>query len=98
MKASRKQEKDVAAKVGGSTIAGSGSGWAVKNDVRNMLWSFECKTTTKASYTLTAKALADAEKNALLDYRQMSFVIDMQGRRWYVVSEETFLSLLDAEE
>lgn len=92
-KASNRQEKQVAADVGGFTVAGSGNGWAVKNDVRNDKWSIECKTTTKQQFTLTHKALTTAEIHALLDNREMAFVIEMVGRQWAVVSYENFLTL-----
>ncbi|MGW1180110.1 hypothetical protein [Streptomyces drozdowiczii] len=98
IKASRTQEKKLAKEIGGTTIAGSGSGWAVKNDVRNNAWSIECKTTTAARYSLTHRDLINAEKNALLDLRDMAFAIEMQGRTWVVLSKETFLRLIEREE
>lgn len=97
IKASRSQEKRLAQKLGGTTVAGSGSGWAVKNDVRTDVWSVECKTTTKASYTLTHASLLNAEKNAILDMREMAFAIEMKGRNWIVVSEDNFLRLTAKE-
>ncbi|MFI9271840.1 hypothetical protein ACIGXM_14135 [Kitasatospora sp. NPDC052896] len=94
IRASRRQEKKLAHDIGGHTTAGSGNGWAVKNDVRNPEWSIECKTTTKQSYTLTHAALTAAEKNALLDFRRMAFAIEMRGRTWVVLPYETFVSLI----
>lgn len=41
IKSSRTQEKKLAKDIGGTTVAGSGNGWAVKNDVRNQQWSIE---------------------------------------------------------
>lgn len=98
IRASRAQEKSLAKSIGGRTTPGSGNGWAVKNDVRNARWSIECKTTTRASFTLTAKALALAERNALLDGRDMAFAVEIQGRSWVVVPLPTFLSLTQEEE
>jgi hypothetical protein len=97
IKASRTQEKRLARKVGGITTAGSGAGWAVKNDVRNNKWSIECKTTASSRYTLTHADLANAERNALLDMRQMAFVVEIHGRNWVVISEENFLRFLELE-
>ncbi|WP_329147320.1 hypothetical protein OIU91_16960 [Streptomyces sp. NBC_01456] len=98
IKASRNQEKRLAKELGGTTTAGSGNGWAVKNDVRNKTWSIECKTTSAARFSLTHRDLVNAETNALLDLRDMAFVIDMQDRTWVVLSKETFLRLIDREE
>lgn len=97
IRASRKQEKRLASKVGGTTTAGSGNGWAVKNDVRNTRWSIECKTTASSRFAVTHAALVSAEKNALLDMRQMAFVVEMHGRNWVVISEENFLRFLELE-
>jgi hypothetical protein len=97
IKASRKQEKNLAKAIGGTTVAGSGNGWAVKNDVRNQKWSIECKTTSSSRFTVSHQALMLAEKNALLDMREMAFAVQMQGRTWIVISEETFLRFLELE-
>ncbi|MEV7902200.1 hypothetical protein [Streptomyces anulatus] len=98
IKSSRDQEKRLAQKLGGATTAGSGNGWAVKNDVRNATWSVECKTTAAARFSLTHRDLINAEKNAILDLRDMAFAIEMCGRRWVVVSEDIFLRLIAHEE
>lgn len=98
IKSSREQEKRLAQKMGGATTAGSGNGWAVKNDVRNKAWSVECKTTGNSRFSLTHADLINAEKHAILDFREMAFAIEMCGRRWVVVSEETFLRLIEDEE
>ncbi|MFV0135462.1 hypothetical protein ACLGIH_19960 [Streptomyces sp. HMX87] len=97
IKASRTQEKRLAQRIGGTTVAGSGAGWAVKNDVRNDRWSIECKTTASSRFSVTHAALVNAEKNALLDMRQMAFVFEMHGRNWVVISEENFLRFLELE-
>ncbi|MEU1552113.1 hypothetical protein ABZ517_05250 [Streptomyces scabiei] len=97
IKASRDQEKRLARKVGGVTTAGSGNGWAVKNDVRNQTWSIECKTTGASRFALTNRDLLNAEKNAILDMRHMAFAIHMCGRNWVVISEEHFLRFLELE-
>ena len=97
IKASRTQEKRLAAQIGGTTTAGSGNGWAVKNDVRNNKWSIECKTTQAARFALTNRDLLNAERNALLDMREMAFAIEMCGRNWVVISQENFLRFLELE-
>jgi hypothetical protein len=87
------QERRVAKDIGGYPVAASGAGWAVKNDVRNAKWSIECKTTSKQQFTLTHRALTTAETHALLDNREMAFVIEMVGRQWVVLSYENYLQL-----
>ncbi|MFE2539083.1 hypothetical protein [Actinacidiphila glaucinigra] len=98
IKASRDQEKKLAKKIGGTTTAGSGNGWAVKNDVRNTRWSIECKTTGASRFTLTHAALVAAEKNAILDMREMALAVEMCGRTWVVIPESTFLRFIEQEE
>jgi hypothetical protein len=97
IKASRDQEKRLARKVGGATTAGSGNGWAVKNDVRTTKWSIECKTTQASRFALTNRDLLRAERNALLDMREMAFCVELCGRNWVVISEENFLRFLELE-
>lgn len=97
IRASRKQEARVARDQAGRVTPGSGNGWAVKNDVKSAEWSFECKTTTKNSYRLTAGALAMAERNALLDGREMAFVTEINGRMWVTLSYENFTALTQEE-
>ncbi|MFE5853235.1 hypothetical protein ACFQ61_08435 [Streptomyces sp. NPDC056500] len=98
IKASRKQEKKLAKEIGGTTTPGSGNGWAVKNDVRNSVWSIECKTTNAARFTLAHRDLVQAEQHALLDLREMAFAIEMQGRTWVVISKESFLRWTERED
>lgn len=92
-KDSLNQERRVARDIGGRTVAASGAGWAVKNDVRNGAWSVECKTTSAKQFTISHKALTLAETNALLDNREMAFVVEMAGRQWALISYENFLTL-----
>ncbi len=85
------QERRVARDIGGRTTPASGAGAFVKNDVRNSKWSVECKTTSARSFTITHSALATAETNAILDNRDVAFVVEMAGRQWAVISYEKFL-------
>lgn len=93
---SRKQEARLASHFGGRRTPGSGNQWDRKNDVRTETRSFELKTTSKKQYTLKAEELETGERNALLDGRDFVFGIEMNGRTWYVLSEEDF-ELLVAE-
>lgn len=92
-KASRKQEEDVAADNGGYPTPGSGNTWRRRNDVISPEFSFECKTTTRASYSLKRRELDIAEQNALMDGRDMVFVTDISGRRYYTVCDYTWQTL-----
>ncbi|MFF1701297.1 hypothetical protein [Streptomyces sp. NPDC058252] len=94
LKKSQKQEKRGAELLGGTVNAGSGNGWVRKNDVRTPEYSVEYKVTGKISYSLKDKELITAEKQALLDGREMLFGTQMaSGRNWITMSEETFLML-----
>jgi hypothetical protein len=98
IKNSRSQERRVAEDVGGRVTPGSGNQWHSKNDVIAPGWSIECKTTEKESFRLTAEALRLAHRNALVDQREMAFVVEIQGSSWVVLPYATFLSLLPEEE
>lgn len=84
-KASLKQENEVAAANNGTVNPGSGNGWRHKNDVRSADYSFECKTTTKRQFSLKLAELETANLYAVMDGKNMAFVIDIDGRRYYVV-------------
>lgn len=92
-RASRTQEKKWAAKVGGRVNAGSGNGWRHKNDVREEFFSHELKYTSKGQFSLKFADLLTAEKNALADGKEMTFVIEMGGRSWVVIADYTFHQL-----
>lgn len=97
LRRSRKQERDTAARIGGSVNAQSGAGWQRKNDVRNAGESWELKTTTQIGYRLTHLELAKAEVNALTEHRRMVFGIEFDlgngsSRRYVVVTEDDYLS------
>jgi hypothetical protein len=95
LKRSQRQEKGLAAKYDGKVSPGSGNGWIHKNDVRNDTFSFEAKTTEKRQYTLKLDDLKLAEQHALLSGREMVFAIEMGGRNWMVLSQETFDTILE---
>lgn len=94
LKASRDQEKRLAAHFGGKRTPGSGNQWHTKNDVRTESLSIEAKTTAKGQYTLKARELEMGERNALLDNREFLFVIEMNGREWVVQAIEDYHLLL----
>jgi hypothetical protein len=89
---SRRQEKRIATKVGGTLNAGSGNGNR-KNDVRQrgeVLW--EMKRTDSRSITIKATDLRDLRKQASLEGRLPVMHIELGGRRYVVIEEDDFLS------
>lgn len=79
----------------------SGSGRTTKNDVRNDEWSFEVKSTSGKTYSVSREVLDTATQHALADGRRMALVIHfnpprtMPGRakRYVLMSEDDFLEL-----
>ncbi|MFE9834067.1 hypothetical protein ACFYP4_02790 [Streptomyces sp. NPDC005551] len=94
-KASRKQEKQVAADNAGRINPGSGNGWRFKNDVRSATVSFECKTTTQDRYSLKLSELQTAHSHALADGKDMAFVIDIRDKRYYTVEHNDWLAMTE---
>jgi hypothetical protein len=91
---SQRQERNGAQAHGGTQNSGSGNGWVRKNDVRTPELSIEYKHTDKKQFPLKEVDLLLAERNALLDGRDMVFGISFHGgRNWVVISEEDFLTM-----
>jgi hypothetical protein len=71
----------------------------VKNDSRNADWSFEDKSTSGKTYSLSREVLATAEKHALADGRKMALVVTFfpkraqpaPPKRYVVMTEDDFL-------
>lgn len=100
----RKEEQRTAELHGGRVTPASGSGPAVKNDVRNTGWSFEVKSTSKLSYSLRRDLIAQVEGNALADGRRMAMIVSFapvtgtspgqygnRARRYVLTTEDDFL-------
>jgi hypothetical protein len=94
---SRRQERRTAEETGGRTTPGSGNTFVRGNDVFTRRWSIECKTTAAKGYRLTLDSLQAAERNALLDGREMVFQIEIQGHRYAVVNWDYLIELAGAE-
>jgi hypothetical protein len=75
-KRSKIQEKRGASQYGGQVTPGSGNGWIRKADVRTDNELIEFKTTTKASYSLTAADLRKLWEQALIDNKVPLFEIE----------------------
>jgi hypothetical protein len=95
MKRSQKQENHIAKSVNGTRSAGSGNTPWRKNDIRNDQYSIEAKTTLANSYSLKVAELEQAEYYALLDNRDMLFVVEMGGRNWAIMPFEDWESLVE---
>jgi hypothetical protein len=95
LKASRKQEKRSADSYRGSRNAGSGSGWLRKNDVRSEELLIENKLTTNTkSITLKDVDLRELRERAILDDRIPVLQFDLNARRYVVLVEDDFLTMI----
>lgn len=72
---------------------GSGNGWVKKNDVRTPELSIEAKYTDSKGYRLTQAELHTAERHALIDGREMVFIVSFSGEEWAVIREEDYRSM-----
>ena len=92
---SQQQEKRMAKKVGGTTNAGSGSGWRRQNDVRedDVLW--EMKRTDKQSISIALKDWEKLRTNALTEDRMPAMHLEIGRRRLVVLSEDDYMEMRD---
>lgn len=98
LKQSKKQEKRTADRYRGSRNARSGAGWLRKNDVRSHDFLIENKLTSNLkSITLKAVDLLELRERAILENRTPVLQFDCAGRRFVVLSEDDFLSLISEE-
>jgi hypothetical protein len=100
-KASRKQEKSLAAKLHGRTTWGSGSGWAFKQDVIADEFLAQCKLTFKKSISIQKKDLISLKEDAALQSRipLMEIVFQNEGYpadslKLYILFEYDFIKYL----
>jgi hypothetical protein len=95
----RKAEQKTAELHQGRVTPGSGSGRAIKNDVRNAEWSYEVKSTSQQRFGLARALLETAERHAMSDGRRMAFVVDFlpppslpgSGARYITTTEHDFI-------
>ncbi len=95
-KRSQKQEKRVAKKVGGTTNAGSGSGWRRQNDVREdgILW--EMKRTDGKSISINLKDWEKLYMNAWSEDRMPAMHLEIGNRRFVVLDENDYYEMRDS--
>jgi hypothetical protein len=94
-KQSQKHEKRLSAKVGGSTIAGSGAFWSRKGDVRSDDMLIEHKWTGKKSFTLKSDVLEKIVTEAILDSRMPVLGVSLNGENYVLLMEDDFIELRD---
>ena len=98
---SQKQEKSVAKQMDGKTIIASGSLWFADSDVRSDDYLIECKTTSKDSFSVTAKIWEKIEKEAVRDRLRIPLlIVDLRDTLRYVVfrPQDFTLENLEKEE
>lgn len=94
MKASQGHEKRLAKVIGGDRVAGSGSFWSRKGDVRSDKYLIEHKYTSKKSYGLKAEDLQKLEKEAIMVGREPLFCISLGGKNYVIQTEDDWLAMV----
>lgn len=95
---SRRQEQSVAKQVDGKTVIASGSLWFADSDVRSDDYLIECKTTSRDSFSVTAKIWEKIEKEAVRDRLRIPLlIIDLRDTLRYVVFRNQDFALDDYE-
>lgn len=92
---SRTQEADVAKKLDGKTVVGSGSKWYAKSDVKTKEWLIECKRTDKKSYTLKKEEVEKAIVQAMLEGREMMFQVEIGELKLALITLDKFIELTE---
>jgi hypothetical protein len=97
LRASRQQERLIAAGRGGRVVAGSGNQPSSKGDVKERQWLGEAKITVSPRYSLTLSTWRTIESQAFASCREPYLVIEMAGRKLVVIRYETFEAALGEE-
>ena len=98
LKQSVKQEKRSAGAYKGSRIAGSGSGWLRKNDVRSETLLIENKFTTGTkSITIKELDLRELRQRAIIEDRIPILQFDLNNRGYVVLVEDDFLAMIEEQ-
>jgi hypothetical protein len=95
-KVSRLQEKRAAKDYKGKTTPGSGNQWHSKGDVRSADYLIECKTTSKASYSLRADTMSKIMDEALLENRTPIMEVEFgeHGITCVIMDKNDFLEIM----
>jgi hypothetical protein len=97
----RKEENLTARIHRGRVTPQSGSGTRQKNDVVNERFSFEVKSTSGKTYSLSRDVLATATQHALEDRKTMALIVSFlpprnrpgRAKRYVLVEEDDFIEL-----
>lgn len=76
---SKKQEKRIAADMGGKRQPGSGSRWGYKRDIVTREFMIEAKVTDKASFSVSLKDLDFIKQQAYMEGKVPAYVVDFPG-------------------
>lgn len=94
LKKSQKQERDGAAKYGGSVRPGSGNKWFAKGDVKTPNNLIEYKYTDNKSFSIKLAELEKIEREALLEDRVPLFGVSFSGKSYVLLTEDDYECLL----
>jgi hypothetical protein len=95
---SQRQERGLAASLGGRSTPASGAFWHRKGDVRSDRYLVEAKQTAKQSISIAKPVWEKIRREALLDGRVPVLALRIQDRDLAVLDMEDFLGLAaDAE-
>jgi hypothetical protein len=90
----RKKEKSDAKVFGGQRTPRSGGLWNKPGDVKTIDWLFDCKQTTKLSYSINTRVLKKIYREAILSNRTPALsVILGDGTEFVVLQKNDFLIL-----
>jgi len=93
LRRSRRQEARGATEFGGVRNTGSGNLYTHGNDVRTEKLSIEYKTTLADHYRLTLDELRTAERHAVMDGREMAFIVELRSFEYAVLTKDFFIEL-----
>lgn len=94
-KESKKHEKRLAKKIGGTRNAASGALWSRKGDVRSDDLLIEHKWTGKKQFTIKSDVLKKNVREAILDGRMPVLGIHLDGEDYVILLENDFLEMRD---
>lgn len=97
MKKHQKQERDVAADLGGLTVPASGAFWSRKGDARSDEYLVEAKRTDNASISLKRSVWEKIRREALIDGRTPVLAVQIQDRNLAVLDWEDFIALTERD-
>lgn len=96
---SNKQEKQIAKKIGGKQVVGSGSSSFQKGDVKTSHWLIEAKTVTKSkdSFSIKKAWLVKNKEEAFAmnkPYNALAFNFGPNEENYYIINEKLFKELV----